>query len=42
MTTNQPESISDRLDRLETIFADMGSVVVAQSEAITNNANISN
>ncbi len=37
MTTNQPESINERLSRLETIFADMGDVVVAQNEAIASN-----
>ena len=36
MTTNQPESLESRLNRLETIFADMGAVVVAQSEAIND------
>ncbi|MDF5726360.1 MAG: hypothetical protein PUP91_39155 [Rhizonema sp. PD37] len=39
MTTNQPESLESRLNRLETIFANMGEVVVAQSQAITNNTN---
>lgn len=34
MTTNKPESINERLSRLETIIADLGDVVVAQSEAI--------
>ena len=34
--TKQPESLESRLNRLETIFADMGDVVIAQSEAIAS------
>jgi len=34
MTTNQPESTEERFNRLESFFADISEVVIAQSEAI--------
>ena len=34
MTTNQPEPIEARLSRLETLFADVGDLVIAQNDAI--------
>ncbi|WP_414589342.1 hypothetical protein [Scytonema sp. PCC 10023] len=43
MTTNQPEPIETRLSRLESVFADMGDVVLAQSDAINAlTANVNN
>lgn len=32
--TNNPESVNARLDRLESLFADMGDVLLSQSDAI--------
>lgn len=34
MTTNQPEPLETRLNRLESMFADVGEVVLAQTDAI--------
>jgi len=43
MTTNQPESVEARLSRLETLFADVGDLVLAQNEAIDAlTANVNN
>lgn len=35
MTTNPPESVEARLSRLEVLFADIGEVVLAQTDTIT-------
>lgn len=43
MTNNQPESTEARLSRLETLFADVGDLVIAQNDAIDAlTANINN
>lgn len=34
MTTNQPESTEERFNRLESFFADVSEVVIAQNDAI--------
>ncbi len=34
MTTNQPESINERLTRLESLFTNVGEAVVVQSDTI--------
>ncbi len=34
MTTNQPATVEDRLNRLENLFANIGETVIAQNETV--------